>query len=220
MRIILIFLLFVSTQGFAQLKDYIIGVKGDTLNAVDIKGQKQGKWVVRYDQVRGEPGYEEEGLYVNNRKEGTWRRYSLMGDLIAVENFRWGNKDGVCQYFNGLGELMREESWLAINPDKQYDTLDVEDVDRPGNYKTVIVKNEGAGVKHGPWKFYDPSRGTIIKTENFIIGKLETKDASNNTTVSTAAPEKKTKVKPKEVLEFEKKNAGKKKITVRDGSTL
>lgn len=214
---LLIVFFFLSMPCFAQYKDYIIGVKGDTLNIVDKKAQKQGKWIIRYEEVRGEPGYEEEGLYKDNRKEGTWRRYSLMGDLIAVENFRWGNKDGSSQYYNKVGQLIREESWRAINPDKQYDTLDVEDVDRPGNYRTVIVKNEGAGVKHGTWKYYDPFSGTITKTEIYTVGMLETGDKQIAAADTTA---KKKTAKPKEVLEFEKKNAGKKKIKVRDGSTL
>jgi antitoxin component YwqK of YwqJK toxin-antitoxin module len=217
MRYLLIISLFLSTRSFSQYKDYVIGVKGDTLNITDKKGQKQGKWIVRYEEVRGEPGYEEEGIYKDNRKEDTWRRYSLMGDLLAMENFRWGNRDGIAQYYNKVGQLMREESWRAINPDKQYDTLDVEDVDHPGNYKTVIVKNEGAGVKHGTWKYYDPFSGMITKTEIYTVGKLETGDKPVAAADSTS---NKKSAKPKEVLEFEKKNTGKKKIKVRDGSTL
>lgn len=218
MRYLSIILLFLSTQAFSQYKSYIIGVKGDTLNIVDKKGLKQGKWVVRYEELRGEPGFEEEGEYKDNRKEGTWRRYSLQGDLIAVENFRWGNKDGISQYYNKIGELIREESWRAINPDKQYDTLDVEDIDHLGNYKTVVVKNEGAGVKHGTWKYYDPATGMITKTEVYTVGKLETGDKPVVATTDSTTNKKTSK--PKEVLEFEKKNAGKKKIKVRDGSTL
>lgn len=217
MRYFFIILLFLTSRSFGQYKSYMIGVKGDTLNITDQKGLKQGKWIVRYEEVRGEPGYEEEGVYKDNRKEGTWRRYNLMGDLIAVENFRWGNLDGISQYYSKVGQLLREESWRAINPDKQYDTLDVEDVDNPGNYKTVIVKNEGAGVKHGTWKYYD-FNGMITKTEVYTVGKLETGDKTA-AAVSDTTTTKKT-AKPKEVLEFEKKNAGKKKIKVRDGSTL
>lgn len=215
MRWILILCLLFSLNGFSQLKSYIISVKGDTLNRVDKDNKKQGPWVFRFEEIRGEPGYEEEGEFENDRKEGTWRRYSLMGDLIAVENFRWGNKNGVCQYFNGLGELLREESWRAINPDKQYDTVDVED--ELGRFKSVIVKNEGAGVRHGQWKYYDPTRGTIDKTETYTLGKLEGGD-KKTTKPLAAEGDGKTKVKPKEVLEFEKKNAGKKKVRVRDGS--
>ena len=205
----------VSLNGYGQYKSFIIGVKGDTLNCVDLKGRKQGKWVMRYDELRGEPGYEEEGVYKNDKKEGPWRRYSLVGDVLAMENYRWGNKDGACRYFTGFGEMLREEHWKALNPDRLYDTVDVEDVDHLGQYKKVIVKNEGAGLPHGVWNYYDPASGLITKTENYTLGKLEGNKASKSV---AAATEKKVE-KPKEVLDYEKKNAGKKKIRVRDGST-
>ena len=204
-------------NGFSQAGTYIIGVKGDTLNKVDAKSMKQGKWVVHIDEVRGEPGYEEEGEYKNNRKEGTWRIYSLQGDLTGLEFYRWGNKDGVCQYFNASGSLVREESWRALNPDKLYDTLVIEDIDHLNEYKTVVVKNEGVAIRHGQWKFYDPSTGMINKIQTYTMGKLETpkSDPADDSTKIAS----KTAVKPKEVQDYEKKNAGKKKIKVRDGQT-
>src|SRR6201999_2072198 len=143
--------------GYSQWKDFMIGPKGDTLNKIDRQDKKQGRWVNHFDEVRGEPGYEEEGVFIDNRKEGTWRLYSLQGDLIGVEFYKWGNKDGVCQYFGINGTLRKEESWRALNPDKQYDTLEIEDVDHLDKYKTVIVKNEGVAIKDGLWKFYDPA---------------------------------------------------------------
>lgn len=217
MRLILVFSLLISINGFSQWKSYIIGVKGDTLNCVDNKGQKQGKWVVHYGELRGEPGFDEEGQYKNDKKEGAWRRYTLVGDLTAIENFRWGNKDGLNQYFSGFGELLREENWKALNPDKLYDTLDIEDVDHPDHYRKVIVKNEGTGIRHGYWKYYDPSTGFITKTEHYVLGKLDG-GKKDQVAVAEATDEKKV-AKPKEVLEYEKKNAGKKKIRVRDGAT-
>jgi len=213
----IVFGLGLSSNGFSQWKSFIIGVKGDTLNRVDSKGVKQGKWVVRYDEVRGEPGFEEEGIYKNDRKEGAWRRYTLVGDLLSVEGMRWGNKDGKSQYFNGLGELLREENWKAINPDKLYDTVDIEDIDNPDHFKKVVVKNEGAGIKHGRWTYFDPVSGLITKEENYTLGTLEGK--KRDQVAATDVPAEKKVAKPKEVLDFEKKNAGKKKIRVRDGST-
>lgn len=195
MRWLLVFCLFISFDAFSQWKSFVIGVKGDTLNRVDLKGQKQGKWVVRLEEVRGEPGYEEEGIYKDDKKEGPWRRYTLIGDLIAMENFRWGNKNGLSQYFNGLGELLREENWKALHPDKLYDTLDVEDVDNPEHFRTVIVKNEGAGIKHGPWKFYDPITGFIVKTENYVLGTLEGKKKDPVLTAATSEKSQKQNLK-------------------------
>ena len=102
-------------KGFAQWKDFTISPKGDTLNCLDKQDRRQGRWVNHFDELRGEPGYEEEGVYKNGRKEGTWRLYSLQGDLIGVEFYKWGNKDGVCQYFGINGTLLREEGWRALN---------------------------------------------------------------------------------------------------------
>lgn len=202
-------------KGFAQWKDYKISPKGDTLNCVDQRDQRQGRWVNHIDELRGEPGYEEEGLYKNGRKEGTWRLYSLTGDLVGVEFYKWGNKDGVCQYFGINGTLLREEGWRALNPDKQYDTLTVEDIDHLDKYKTVIVKNDGVAIKDGTWKFYDPATGMVARTETYTLGKREV-SKSTTATANTGAP--KTATKPKEVLDFEKK-IGKKKVKVKDGST-
>ena len=215
----LLFLLFllISCEGFSQAGSFIIGVKGDTLNKVDMKNMKQGKWVERKDEIRGEPGDEEEGEYKNNRREGTWRIYSLQGDLTALEFYKWGNKDGVCQYFNASGSLVREESWKALNPDKLYDTLEIEDIDHLNEYKTVIVKNEGVAIRHGQWKFYDPSTGMIDKIQTYTMGKLE--NPKSGTGSDSTQNVSKTMVKPKEVQDYEKKNSGKKKIKVRDGET-
>ena len=222
MRWILIFTCLFYFNGYSQLQDYTIGPKGDTLNGKDKAGKKQGKWVIRYDEVRGEPGYEEEGEFKDDKKEGTWRKYTLMSDLFAVENYRWGFKDGISQYFNMNGELIKEESWYAFDPEKVYDTIEVEDVNNPDHFNKVIIKNEGSSLKHGTWKYYDPAAGFITKTEFWRYGKMEDpdnplggskkKETDNTTTVA------KPKVKPKEVLDFEKKNAGKKKVKVRDGS--
>lgn len=218
MRLLFVLLLLVSNVAFCQWKDYIIGVKGDTLNRVDKSGRKQGPWVLKYDQVRGEPGFEEEGQFVDDRKEGTWRKYSPMGDLLAVQQYRWGFLDGPSQYFNVAGNIVREESWRAFNPDKQYDTVDVEDVMNPGNYSQVIIKNEGSSLKHGTWKFYDPGTGFINKTEFYLLGKIDKSNEPATLATDTLSVARKKTAKPKEVLDYEKKNAGKKKIRVRDGA--
>lgn len=203
-----------ALKGYSQWKSYTIGPQGDTLNCIDQQGKRQGKWVNHYDEVRGEPGYEEEGLYKDSLKEGTWRLYTLAGDLTGVEFYKWGNKDGACQYFGINGDLLREESWRALNPNKKYDTIQVEDLDHLNQYRTVIVKNEGVALRDGTWKFYDPTTGMVARQETYTLGKLETSKSGSST--ATTAPA--AAAKPKEVLDFEKKT-GKKKVKVQTGST-
>ncbi|HEV7330722.1 MAG TPA: hypothetical protein VGN63_06775 [Flavisolibacter sp.] len=231
MRYIFSFILLLSLGANAQWKSFTIGVKGDTLNRVDMQGRKQGPWVVQVPELRGERGYEEEGFFVNDKKEGRWVRYSLQGDKLAVENYRWGQKDGRCEYYNQVEDLVRVESWRAINPASPYDTIPVTDPNNPNKIvRFEIIKVESPSVKHGFWRYYDPGTGRVEKTEQWILDKLKKDDdeeeidvatvaADGTTTVANKEAAPKPKVKPKEVLEFEKKNAGKKKIKVRDGRT-
>lgn len=215
MRFPVILCLLISLDSFGQWKDYrLINDGRDTINRIDKNDIKQGEWVVRVESLRGEPGYEEEGVFLNNRKEGEWRVFNLMGDLIGIEHYRWGNKDGIAQYFNINGNLRLEQNWKALNPDKVYDTIQVEDIDKLNSYREVVVKNEGASLKHGTWKYYDTNGGDVIKTETYTLGKLEN---GNNTATVVAEPKK--VAKPKEVLDFEKQKKGKKKIRYQDGST-
>ncbi|HMC98580.1 MAG TPA: hypothetical protein VKH37_00455, partial [Ferruginibacter sp.] len=111
--------------GKAQYKSFELNTDGDTINAVKQNGDKVGKWVNHMPELRGEPGYEEEGIYKDGKKEGVWRLYNLTGDLIGVEFYKWGGKDGIQQYYTYLGNLIREESWRGYNPDAPYDTIPV-----------------------------------------------------------------------------------------------
>ena len=231
MRLIVLFFLFISTAGYGQWKSYILSPKGDTLNRVDMNGQKQGPWVIHVDDLRGERGYEEEGYFENDQKEGTWKRFSLEGVKIAEENYRWGKLNGKSLYFTYNGGLLREESWRAMDPKVAFDTVPVYDIQDPSKIiDWVVVKNEGVALKHGKWNYYDPREGTIEATEYYVMNKLKTEDElsgdddirpigiSDGKSVSDTAG-KKSIVKPQAVLDYEKKNSGKKKIKVRDGST-
>ena len=228
MRYLIILALLVSVNSQAQWKNYILSVKGDTLNRIDKNDLKQGPWVIHVDELRGERGYEEEGFFTNDQKEGVWRRFSLEGDLIAIETYRYGMKDGKSMYFTNAGEPLREESWRAIDPKNPYDTVAIYDVNDPTKVvRYQVVKVEPISYKHGTWDYYDPMRGTVEKTELWTMNQLKGKDAEVeeddlsviDVTKTEKKDSKKTVTKPKEVLEFEKKNSGKKKIKVRDGNT-
>jgi hypothetical protein len=212
LALLFIFLLSISTE--AQYKSYIISVKGDTLNIVDKNGLKQGRWVVHVDPLRGEPGYEAEGVFINNKKEGLWRKYDLTGDLIAIENYKYGGKDGICRYFSPEGELLREESWLAYNPDNPYDTIPIYG---PGNNNVIgfkIVKAEPYSVKNGDWNYYDKYTGRIDRVEKYDHNRL----LQSPKPIAAADTVKVNKIPP-EVLEYQKKYSGKKHVKVRTGET-
>ena len=203
-------------SSFAQLKDYKLNAKGDTINVINQKGEKQGKWVVHTDEIRGEPGYEEEGMYRKGVKDGFWRRYSLQGDLIAVEHYILGGKDGLQQYFSYLGDLVREENWKGYNPDSPYDTIAVYGTGSGEIIDYKIVKAEPYSVKDGEWKYYEPGSGRIIKTEQWVRNNLVEPNAPKPAAIASDKPKKVEKTA--QMTEWEKKNKGKKKA-LRDGKT-
>jgi hypothetical protein len=202
----------------AQCATYVIGEKGDTLNCVDQKNHKQGPWVIHVDPLRGEPGYEEEGMYKDDVKDGKWRKYTLQGDLVGVENYRWGSLDGLQEYFTSSGDRLREESWMAVDPQNPYDTVTVyDDPHNPFVSHRKVIKLEASTVKHGTWNYYDPSTGTIAKTERYVLGKLQ--DGLGTSTAGKSLSDTSATAIPKEVQDYNKKNAGKKKYNVRTGET-
>lgn len=206
-------------SGQAQPWDsYELTDNGDTVNRVDRKGLRQGMWLVKTGPLRGEPGYEEEGAFKDGLKEGVWRRFSMQGDMIAVEQFKRGFRDGRQVYFSSLGEPLREENWKSVDPDNPYDTIDVPDLNNPMVSHSKVIKHEAAEVRHGPWKYFDPLTGRVVRTENYISGQKQGPAAPTSPVDAAEASDKK-KPKPPAVQEWEKKNAGKKKVAVRDGRT-
>lgn len=233
MRLIFFLLLFISMSGAAQWKSFILTKRGDTLNRVDMQGRKQGPWTVSVPDLRGERGYEEEGYFENDEKEGIWRKFSLEGVKIAEENYRWGKLNGKQQYFTYNGGLQRVENWRAMDPKVAFDTVAVYDIKDPSKIiDHVVVKNEGVSMRHGKWIYYDPREGTVESTENWVMNKIQTEadqaaggdgeigilTTSDGKTKSDTVGKKATP-KPQAILDYEKKNSGKKKVKVRDGST-
>ncbi|MET0634440.1 MAG: hypothetical protein ABWZ25_00350 [Chitinophagaceae bacterium] len=219
-------LILISVVSSAQWKSFIISPRGDTLNRVDQKDLKQGPWVNQVAELRGEQGYDEQGYYIDDKKDGLWKRFALTGDKIAEENFRWGALDGRAKYFNRTGALIRSESWRAVDPSKTMDTVDVVDIKDPSKVvDRVIVKLEGQTVKHGQWIYYDPEWGGVERVENYFMGKIRTDDEVTAEVDDELKPiditkkDDPAKKKPQAILDYEKKNSGKKKIKVRSGST-
>lgn len=210
----------VACTGYAQYKSFKIGAKGDTINKIDKKNLKQGKFVLHTDELRGEPGFEEEGIYKNDAKEGVWRKYNLQGDPIGFETYLHGGKDGLQQYYSPLGELLREENWRGYNPDAPYDTIAVYGTGSNEIVDYKIVKAEQYSIKQGMWRYYEPVTGRLLKSEewdrnNLVLPNAPKKEVAGGNSLKGI---KKEVAKTPEMLEWEKKNKGKKNV-VRNGQT-
>lgn len=200
MRALLFLFIFFSFSAAAQWKDYLLTRKGDTLNRIDLTGKKQGPWVVSVPEIRGERGFEEEGFFVNDVKEGIWKKFSPEGVKIAEESYRWGKLNGKQLYYSFNGGLVREEHWRAMDPANAYDTVAVYDLKDPDKMiGEVVVKNEGIAMRHGRFVYYDPRTGSILQTEQYVMNKLQEE--------ATVKPVRDTtpRVVPRVIQEFDKK---------------
>ena len=56
MWLIAISLFFIMANSLAQTKSFQLNAKGDTINVIKKDGVKEGKWVIRVSELRGEPG--------------------------------------------------------------------------------------------------------------------------------------------------------------------
>ena len=107
-----------------------------------------------------------------------------------------------------MGDILREESYKAVDPKNPYDTIMVPDLDHPDRMVEKVIKHEGAEVKNGTWTYYSPSTGDVVKTERFLFGQLEKKGPPpivpqpSATKDSIAKPVQKQL--PKAVQEYEK----------------
>jgi len=195
-RLIILSILF-STFTNAQYKSFIKSVHGDTINKIDMNNLKQGKWVVRVPEQRGNPGYEEEGHFIDDRKHGVWKTYNLMGDKIADEVYRFGNKDGRCTYYSVAG-MIREEYWLAPrNAGQLFDTLTIPDPGIPNAYKKVVIRTEGHSLKHGTWRYYEPVYGKVLAEEKYYLDERQIERIENKVQAPVDTSAKKRVVLPK-----------------------
>ncbi len=213
-----IFIIAISFNSNAQYKEFKITSNGDTINVINKAGEKTGKWVIEIGELRGEPGYVEEGLYKKGVKDGYWRKYSIEGDLLAVEHYILGGKDGLQQYFTFVGTLEREENWKGYNPDAPYDTIAVYGTASGEIIDYKIVKAEPYSVKDGEWRYYDANSGQILYTVIWERNNIKKPNAPSVEEVPAETSKPKKIDKTVEMLQWERKNKGKKKV-LRDGST-
>jgi hypothetical protein len=87
-----------------------------TLNMTDSKGMKQGKWIIHVDELKRRTELMRREA-ASKRKERGRRIYNLNNDLIGMENYRFGGKDGIQQYFTYLGDMIRGRKLKGYNPD-------------------------------------------------------------------------------------------------------
>ncbi|HEY9179004.1 MAG TPA: hypothetical protein VIN07_15030 [Flavipsychrobacter sp.] len=163
------FLLLMATTVVAQQLPDKKKLK-EKLNQYDGKGLKDGLWLNRMPERKGEAGYNEFGNYNKGEKTGLWYKMDAEGDLMAIENYKRDSYDGQVKYFTN-GQLTVVGMYRALNPDVVVDTIMViEPV--TGMQELVAVKADRGTVRHGTWRFYDQRTGRLEKVEEYQVDNL------------------------------------------------
>lgn len=142
----------------------------EKLNQYDSKGLKDGLWLNRIPENKGEAAYNEFGNYYRGEKTGLWYKMSAGGDLIAIENYKRDYYDGQVKYFTN-GQLSVVGMYRALNPDVQVDTIIVEEP-VTGMQQLVAVSADRGTVRHGTWRFYDERTGRLEKVEEYQVDSM------------------------------------------------
>ncbi len=141
-----------------------------TVNLSDEKGRRHGLWWEKFAASLGEAAYTAFGAYDHGQKIGPWYKINEIGDLVAIENFRFNNLHGEAKYFE-LGNLVCVGNFRSLDPSSSYDTFIVV---HPvtGVEKLVSVPTTRGSVRHGIWRYYDNRTGRMIKEEEYMVDEL------------------------------------------------
>ena len=87
----------------------------DTINSIDSANLKQGHWVI-YNKTKHFPNYSdnqivEEGYYINDKKEGIWKRYWNNGKILAEVTYNNNIQSGYAKIYYKNGNISEEGNW-------------------------------------------------------------------------------------------------------------
>lgn len=85
------------------------------LNQVDENGMRQGYWIIKgymiNDDAFGPNATVEEGNYVNNRKEGLWKRFYASGILRSEITYKNNRPYGAYTIYYPNGQVEERSTW-------------------------------------------------------------------------------------------------------------
>lgn len=86
------------------------------VNATDASGKRQGYWIIKgsmaNDRNYAPEAVVEEGNYVNNLKEGLWKKYWPNGKLKSEINYSFGKPEGEYSTYYENGQLEERANWI------------------------------------------------------------------------------------------------------------
>lgn len=143
---------------------------GDTINKLDNKNRKWGKWLIVNKGGYGEEDFMELGSFDDDVRTGVWKSYTMNGTIISQEFFKQGNKSGEARYYDD-GFLFCVGNYLALRSKYDYDTIMVEDPNT-GMEKPVILKSDVGSVRHGFWTYYNTPKTDVKKVLEYQVDEV------------------------------------------------
>jgi antitoxin component YwqK of YwqJK toxin-antitoxin module len=180
----LLLILICSFGGLELFAQTEFHTKHDSINWVDSKGMKQGKFC-KTDR-NGKTVYV--GYFRNNKPYGTFHYYDEDGKISAISVFSADGKSCHTQMFHRTGQIwakgkyvnqQRDSTWEFYNSDTlvaretylngKENGLSISYYAGGGIVDQYTYKN---GIKDGPWKEYNPT-GKLKGEGTYVNGCLE-----------------------------------------------
>lgn len=161
-------------------------------NTCDARGLKQGTWIINGSMLK-DPSFAadarvEEGNYLNNEKEGLWKRYWPNGAVRSEVYYENGKPHGPYKTYYANGKVEETGRWHEGKLTDRYQRYHQNGIlkedftyDSEGNRQgkqqyyhdngTLAVEVEmQEGIEHGVQKRYD-EQGQLMEERNFDRGK-------------------------------------------------
>lgn len=161
-------------------------------NTTDARGLKQGTWVIQGSMLKdaafAADAKVEEGSYLNNEKEGLWKRYWPNGNVRSEIYYENGQPQGPYKLYHANGKLEESGRWHdgkltdrfqryhsngILKEDLKYDS----EGNRQGtqqyfheNGTLALEVDMHEGTEHGIQRRYD-EQGQLMEERDFDKGK-------------------------------------------------
>ncbi len=193
--LIQISVLFVALFGFElQANGPDINISGSKINYTDSSGLRQGYWQITGD-ISIEEGYRknqviEEGEYLNNKREGLWKKYYPTGSLRSEINYSDNHPYGDYKTYYPEGNIEEEGTWLSnrnigtfkryhengkIAQEFNFNTAGKREGEQTYYYATGVCQMKvelDNGVVHGLYKTFYPD-GSPMEEMRMTNGVIE-----------------------------------------------
>jgi antitoxin component YwqK of YwqJK toxin-antitoxin module len=141
-------------------------------NYRDDLGRRQGYWIIK-GHMLNDPSYSpeavvEEGSYVDDRKEGLWKKYYTNGKLNSEITYTMDRPDGPYAVYYDNGKLEEKGTWL-----RNKNTGEFKRYYSNGNLQQAFLFSD-KGLRNGIQTYYHENGAKALEV-NIVEGKEEGK---------------------------------------------